>query len=165
MKTKKNTERSKPAFLAQSALIAALYIALTLLSQLLGIASGAIQLRLSEALTVLPFFTPAAVPGLFVGCMLANLLTGCAIWDVVFGSIATLIGAIGTYLLRKKRFLAAIPPILANMAILPFVLLYVYGVPETLPYLILTIGIGEILSCGVLGTALQTLLIKSKVQL
>lgn len=88
--------------LTQGAMIAALYVVLTFIANLAGLASGVIQVRLSEALTILPVFTAAAVPGLAVGCVLANLLTGCAIWDVVFGSLATLIGAVGTRLLHKK---------------------------------------------------------------
>lgn len=88
--------------LTQGAMIAALYVVLTFIANLAGLASSVIQLRLSEALTILPVFTAAAVPGLAVGCVLANLLTGCAVWDVVFGSLATLIGAIGTRLCAKK---------------------------------------------------------------
>ena len=86
---------------AVGAVVAALYVVLTYLANMLGLASGAIQVRLSEILTVMPVFTPFAIPGLFIGCVLANVLTGCALWDVVFGSLATLIGAIGTYALRK----------------------------------------------------------------
>ena len=133
------------------AMTAALYVALTYVMNLFGLASGVIQLRLSEMLTVLPAFTPAAIPGLFVGCLLANLLTGCAMWDVVFGSLATLLGALGTYYLGKNKWLAPVFPIVANTMIVPFVLQYVYGAPDALWYLMLTVGIGEILSCGVLG--------------
>ena len=142
-------------FLTQSALIAALYVVLTGVSALLGLSSGTIQLRLGEVLTVLPFLTPAAIPGVTVGCLLANILTGALPWDVVFGTLATLIGAVGTYLLRRAHFtLAPIPPILANALIIPLVLQKVYGVADTYPFLVLTVGIGEILSCGVLGIIL-----------
>ena len=134
--------------------IAALYVVLTLVAQAFGLASGAIQVRLSEALTILPCFTAAAVPGLTVGCVLANLITGCALWDVVFGSVATLLGAVGTYLLRKKPLLAWIPPVLSNMAIIPIILIKVYAVPDAWWFLLLTIGAGEVLSCGVLGLLL-----------
>ena len=134
--------------------IAALYVVLTFVAQAFGLASGAIQVRLSEALTILPCFTFAAVPGLTVGCVLANLLTGCAIWDVVFGSIATLIGAIGTSLLRKKPLMAWIPPVLSNAVIVPFILQKVYGVPDAFWYLMLTVGAGEVIACGVLGLLL-----------
>lgn len=80
--------------LAQGAAIAASYVVLTFLANALGLSSGVIQLRFSEALTILPVFTPAAVPGLFAGCLLANILTGCLPLDVIFGSLATLLGAL-----------------------------------------------------------------------
>ncbi len=152
----------KTRMLTQAALIASLYVVLTLAANLFGLASGAIQLRLSEALTVLPAFTFSAVPGLFVGCIVANLITGAAIWDVVFGSIATLLGALGTYYLGKKKYLAPIFPILANTAIIPIVLKTVYGLGDAIWYLCLTVGIGEVLSCGVLGTVLYSYIEKSK---
>lgn len=134
-------------------LIAAVYVLLTFVSQMAGLASGAIQFRLSEALTILPMFTSSAIPGLTVGCILANILTGCAIWDVVFGSLATLLGALGTYLLRKTEnpYLGCLPPIISNMLIVPAVLMKVYGAPESYWYLMVTVGIGEIVCCGVLG--------------
>ena len=134
--------------------IAALYVVLTVVANAFGLASGAIQVRISEALTILPVFTIAAIPGLTVGCVLANLITGCAPWDVVFGSLATLIGAVGTRMLRKKPLLAWIPPVIANMAIVPVVLQKVYGVPDAWWYLALTVGAGEVMSCGILGLLL-----------
>ena len=139
---------------AVGAVVAALYVVLTYLANSLGLASGAVQVRLSEILSVMPVVTPYAIPGLFIGCVLANVLTGCALWDVVFGSLATLIGAIGTYLLRKYNLLAVIPPILANAIIVPFVLLFVYSLEGTYWYFFLTVGIGEIISCGVFGAIL-----------
>ncbi len=147
--------KNKIRSIAISAVVASLYVVLTYLTNLLGLASGAIQIRFSEMLTILPVFTPAAVPGLFIGCVIANLLTGCALWDVVFGSLATLIGAIGTYLLRKRPLLATIPPILANAIIVPFVLLLVYALEGTYFYFFATVLLGEIISCGVLGTVLS----------
>ena len=144
----------KNLFLAQSALIAAMYVALTLLANAFGLANGAIQVRLSEALTILPFFTPAAIPGLFIGCVISNIVTGCALWDIVFGSIATLLGAVFTYLLRKNKWLAPVPPIFFNALIVPFVLRYVYALPDALPYLMATVAAGEIISAGVLGMIL-----------
>ena len=141
-------------FLTQAAMIAALYVVLTLAINAFGLASGAIQVRVSEALTILPYFTPAAIPGLFIGCLLSNTITGCALFDIIFGSIATLLGAVGTYLLRRHNWLAPVSPIIANTIIVPFVLSYVYGTPGTIPYLMLTVGIGEVLSCGVLGMIL-----------
>ena len=144
----------KTRFITQAALIAALYVVLTYVANLFGLASGAIQVRISEALTILPYFTPAAIPGLFVGCILSNTLTGCALWDIVFGSIATLLGALGTYALRKWKWLTPVPPILANTLIVPFVLAYVYGVEDSIPFLMLTVGIGEVISCYILGMIL-----------
>ena len=135
-------------------MIAALYVVLTVIAAQFNLASGAIQVRFSEALTIMPVFTAAAVPGLAAGCVLANLLTGCAAWDVVFGSVATLIGAVGTRLLKDKPLLAWIPPVLSNMAIIPVILIKVYGVPDAWWFLVLTIGAGEVLSCGVLGLLL-----------
>ena len=152
----------KTNFLTQSALIASLYVALTFVSAAMGIASGAIQVRLSEALTILPIFTASAVPGLFIGCIVANLLTGAALWDIVFGSVATLLGAIGTRLLRKTRYFATLPPILSNTVIIPFVLKIAYGVNEGYSFLFLTIFLGELISCGVLGTMLSKALDKTK---
>jgi len=147
-------KQKKAYFITQAAVIAALYVVLTLFINAFNLANGAIQVRISEALTILPYFTPAAIPGLFVGCLLSNFLTGAAIWDIVFGSLATLLGAIGTYLLRKWKWCAPIPPILANTIIIPFVLTYAYGLPGGIPFFMLTIGAGEVLSCGILGMIL-----------
>ena len=138
-------------FLVQSAVISAIYVVLTFLANALGLASGAIQIRFSEALCVLPIFTPAAIPGLFVGCILANALTGSIIIDMIFGSIATLLGAIFTRKLKDNHLLALLPPILSNILILPFVLRFAYGIPNSILYFMATIGIGEIISCGILG--------------
>ncbi len=140
--------------LAVGGVIAALYVALTFVAAAFGLASGAIQVRLSEALTILPVFTATAVPGLTVGCILANLLTGCAPWDVVFGSLATLIGAVGTRLLKNNPYIAWIPPVVSNAVIVPFVLQKVYGVEDAWWYLALTVGAGEIIACGILGILL-----------
>lgn len=156
------TQRSAGIFLAQGGMVAALYVELTLVSSAMGLASGQIQLRLSEALTVLPCFFPAAVPGLFVGCLLANLLTGCVLWDVAVGSLATLLGALGTRLLRKSRWLAVLPPIVSNILLVPPVLVWAYGVEESIPLLMLTVGLGEVLSCGVLGELMYSALDKHR---
>ena len=117
-------------FMVQAAIIAALYVVLTFVANALGLASHTIQVRFSEALCILPFFTPAAIPGLWIGCLTANLATGAVIWDIIFGSIATLLGAIGTYLLRRHKFLCTLPPVIANMIIVPFILVYGYGIPR-----------------------------------
>lgn len=132
--------------------IAALYVVLTLVSNAFGMASGVIQVRISEALTILPALTPAAIPGLFAGCIISNTLTGAILPDIIFGSLATLAGAFGTRALRNKnRFLLPIPPILANTIVVPIVLKYAYHFDGTLPYMMATVFAGEFISCGILG--------------
>ena len=151
------------AYIAEGAMIAAAYVVLTLFINAFDLASGAVQVRISEALTVLPAFTPSAVPGLFIGCILANLMGGNHILDVVFGSLATLLGALGTRKLRNAHpLLAPVPPIIANTLIVPFVLRYAYGIPGPIPLMMLTVGIGEVLSCGVLGMLLYFALYKRR---
>lgn len=147
-------------FITQAAMISAIYVVLTVFISAFNLASGAIQVRISEALTVLPAFTPAAIPGLFIGCLISNLVTGCLPLDVIFGSLATLLGACGTYLLRKYKWAVPVPPILANALIVPFVLAYVYHIPGGVPYFMLTVGIGEVLSCGVLGMIIYGVLVR-----
>lgn len=139
--------------LVQAAMIAALYVVLTFIANLFGLASYTVQIRISEALTILPYFTPAAIPGLFAGCLLSNILTGCALPDILFGSMATLIGAVCTYQLRSCKWLAPLPPMIANTITIPFILLYAYGM-KPLWFSFLTVAIGEIISCGFLGTGL-----------
>ena len=153
-------KNKKLFYLTHAALIAALYVVLTLVANALGLANFAIQLRFSEALTILPIFTPAAIPGLFIGCLLSNLITGCAIPDILFGSLATLLGALGTRALKRSGWLALLPPILSNTLIIPFILQYVYRFEGSLPYFMITVCIGEILSCGVLGMLLMNVLMK-----
>ena len=147
-------KNKKLLMMTQASMIAALYVVLTLVANALGLANYAIQVRFSEALTILPYYTPVAIPGLFIGCLLGNLLTGCLPLDIVFGSLATLLGALGTYALRRYKWLAPLPPIIANTVIVPFVLAYIYKFEGSLPYFAVTVGIGEIISCGVLGMIL-----------
>ena len=138
------------AFLTQAAMIAAIYVVLTYVFA--PISFGEIQVRIAEALTILPLFTPAAVPGLFIGCLVGNIIGGALLPDIVFGSIATLIGAICTYLLRnQKPVFGTIPPMVSNTIIVPFILKYAYGVALPIPFLMVTVGVGEIISCGILG--------------
>ena len=144
----------KVVFVVQAALIAANYVVLTYFISAFHLASGAIQIRISEALTILPFFTPAAIPGLAVGCFLSNLLTGCLPMDVLCGSLATLLGAVGSYLLRRYKWLVPLPPVISNVLIVPYVLAYVYGAEGSIPFFMLTVGIGEVISCYVLGMIL-----------
>ena len=140
-------------FLAQAAMIAAIYVVVTIVFA--PFSYGEVQVRISEALTILPCFTPAAIPGLFLGCFLSNVLGGCILPDIIFGSLATLLGALGTYILRRQnKFLAPVSPVLANVLIVPFVLRYGYQIPLPIPFLMLTVGIGEVISCGVLGMIL-----------
>ena len=122
-----------------SAVIAALYAALTLL--LAPISYGNIQLRVSEAMTLLPIVLPQAIPGLFVGCLIANLYTGM-LTDIIFGSMATLVAAVGTYLLRRKPFLAAACPVVANAVIVGLVLALTSNWPIALT--MLQVGVGEV---------------------
>ena len=143
----------KTLFLVQAALIAAIYVVLTVVFA--PFSFGEVQVRIAEALTILPVFLPAAVPGLFVGCLLGNMLGGAVLPDIIFGSLATLIGALGTRALRKAHpFLAPIPPIAANTVIVPFVLKYAYAVDLPIPFMTLTVGIGEVVSCGIFGLVL-----------
>ena len=155
--------------ITMGAAIAALYVVLTLIANAFGLANYAIQVRFSEALTILPYFTPVAIPGLFAGCIISNILTGAMPLDVIFGSLATLIGAIGTNILKKKlpkiKWLAPLPPIIANTIVVPFVLAYVYRFDGSIPYFMLTVGIGEVISCGILGMILLFSLEKYKSRL
>ncbi len=154
-------KKSNTAFLSQAAMIAAVYVVLTYVFA--PFSFGEIQVRIAEALTILPLFTPAAVPGLFIGCLTGNILGGAILPDIIFGSTATLIGAFGTWQLRNHLpVLAPLPPVLANTVIVPLVLHFGYGVALPVPFLMLTVGIGEILSCGVLGILLYTVLRKYK---
>lgn len=150
----------KLVFICQAAVIAALYVVLTYVFS--AFASGVIQVRVSEALTVLPAFTPAAIPGLVIGCLLSNTLTGCVLLDIIFGSVATLIGALGSYALRRHTWLVPIPPIVSNMIIVPFVLRFAYGATDAFPFMMATVGAGEIISCYLLGMILYGALKKSE---
>ena len=157
-------KNKKVMFVTQAAMIAAIYVVLGVAFAAFG--TKAIQVRLAEALTILPIFTQAAIPGLFIGCLLSNVLAGAILPDVIFGSLATFVGAIGTYRLRKVHpILGTLPPIISNTIIIPFVLRYGYGEPFPIPYMMLTVGIGEVISCGVLGMILYTALkpVKEKV--
>ena len=133
-------KNKKVKFIVDAAVIAALYVVLTYLAAAFNLSSGVIQVRFSEALTILPFFTPAAIPGLFVGCIIANLLGGAIPVDIIFGSIATLIGAFFTYKLRNTgKWTAPIPPIISNIVIVPLVLRYGYGINLPIPFMMLTV--------------------------
>ena len=146
--------------ITQGAAIAAIYVVLTLVFA--PISFGSMQVRIAEALTILPLFTAAAVPGLFVGCLLANILGGAIVWDVVFGSLATLIGAALSYALRKHRWLVPVPAVLSNTVIVPLVLRYGYGMEIPLILLMLYVFVGEVIGCYILGELLASLLLKTR---
>ncbi len=150
--------KSNVRYLVQSATIAAIYVVLTLMANMFGLANYAIQVRFSEALTVLPAYMPSAIPGLTIGCLISNLLTGAMALDIVFGSIATLIGAIFTYIFRRDKWFAPIPPIVSNTLIIPFILAFVYKFEGSIWYFMLTVGLGEIISCGILGYILMSVI-------
>ena len=139
-------------FIAQAGIIAAIYVALVLLFA--PISFNVIQFRIAEALAILPYFTPAGIPGVTIGCLIGNLIGMGEPLDIIFGTLATLIGAFGSYALRRDKWLVPIPPILSNTIIIPWVLRFAYGVPDAIPYLMLTVGIGEVLAIYVLGMIL-----------
>ncbi len=162
-----NMRNKNVTHLTQAALIAALYVVLTFIANAFGLANYSVQVRFSEALTILPYFTPAAIPGLLIGCLLSNILTGCALPDIIFGSLATLLGALGTYALRKWKWCAPICPIAANTLIVPLILIYGYGLLvegmstlQCFGFYCLTVGAGEVISCGILGMILLFVLEK-----
>ena len=154
MKQRETKRKARILFVCHAGLIAALYTVLTVFVGALGLANGAIQFRISEALCVLPFFTPAAIPGLTIGCLIANLWTGCIWQDVVFGALATLLGALGARALRRWLWAVPLPTVIANVLIVPPVLAYAYHAEEGIPFLMLTVGVGEVLSAYVLGLVL-----------
>lgn len=153
--------------LCRGALIAALYVVLTLLCSSLGLSgSGPVQIRISEALCVLPFFMPEAVAGLTVGCLIANVATAALWQDVVFGTLATLVGALGSLWLSRlpwgKILWTVLPPILANTLIIPPVLKYAYHLEEGYLLLTLFLAVGEIISVAGFGIPLLLVLQKRK---
>lgn len=153
-------KNTKALYITKSAAVAALYVLLSMLTY--PIASSMIQLRLSEALCILPVFMPEAVPGLFIGCLISNIILGCNVFDIIFGSFATLIGALAAYLLRKQAlkkhmgFISTIPTIVSNTCIIPFVLKYAYGTGEAFYLIMISIFAGELLSAGIIGTLIFT---------
>lgn len=153
-------KENRVLFLTQAALIAAIYVVLC--AVFAPISFGEIQVRIAEALVILPFFTPAAIPGLAIGCFISNMIGGSILVDMIFGSIATLIGAIGSWYLRRNKALVLLPPIIANTLIVPFVLFYGYGVNLPIPFMMLTVGIGEVIAVAVLGSILLNVLDRYK---
>ncbi len=140
--------------ITRAAAVAAMYTALSLLSNILGLASGALQLRLSEALCLMPLIFPESIWGLFVGCLLSNVLTGCVVWDIIFGSLATLFAAYLSLRLKKYISLAVLPPVIINALAVPFILKYAYGIGDAWWYLCITVGIGQLIVCGIFAPML-----------
>lgn len=155
-KVNKLQKKRSALYVTRGALIAAIYATVAYFSAPLQFSF--FQFRLSEALCILPIFMPEAIPALFIGCLLANYLSGCVIWDIIFGSLATLIGALGARLLsklpKKLMFLSTLPTILANTFIVPFVIIYAYGGEESYLFFAFTVLVGEIVTAGILGTLL-----------
>ena len=166
MRKEKNF-KSNALYLTRAAIIAALYFVLTLVSGMLGLDGKAlIQVRLSEALCVLPVITSSAIPGVTIGCLLYNLLFASPI-DAIFGTAATFIGVLATRyipIFKRNIYLASIPTVVSNTLIIPFVvaIAYMNGDLSAVPLLSLTVAIGEIISCSVLGTLLLLSLKKNK---
>ena len=141
----------RSSFLTKAGIIAALYAVLTMLSTFLGISSGFIQFRLSESLCILAAFMPEAIPGLSLGCLIANILSGLNLADIIFGTLATFLGAIGTWHFRKNRILASLSPIITNSLIIPPLLMISYGVNHAYFLIALSIFLSECISAGLLG--------------
>lgn len=151
-------------FMTQAAMIAAIYVVLVFVFA--PISFGPVQVRVAEALTILPLFTPAAIPGVFLGCLIGNLLSpGMIVLDIVFGSLATLVAGILSYKLRQNKYLVPLPPIIINMIVVPFVLKYGYGVPLPLYLSALAVGVGQVISCYGLGLILMQILEKYRTQI
>ncbi len=160
-------KRNSTLFLTRGAMIAALYAVLTYISTAFGLSSGIIQFRISEMLCILPVFMPEAVLALGIGCLISNIISGCALWDIILGTLATVLGALGARLLKvlpaKLMWLATLPTVLANSFIIPLVLIYFYGAGDAYFYLVMTVGIGETVCAGIGGAVLYYSIKKSKV--
>ena len=152
-------------YTTRGAMVGALYVAVTWLCSVLGLSSGVIQFRISEAMCILPIFMPEAVPGLYIGCMISNLIAGSNVLDVILGSLATLIGAIGARYMRrlpeKLIWCSTLPTVIANILIVPAVLILAYGAEDAYFFIALTVGIGETVCATGCGTALYYLIKRS----
>jgi uncharacterized membrane protein len=155
----KKQTKSQTVLLCRAGIVAALYAGLTMAFG--SLAYGPLQIRPAEALCILPLFFPETIPGLFIGCIISNLLANAVIWDIVLGSLATLIAAVLTYKLGKKHFLlAALFPVLSNTLVIPPVLAYIYNVPDAMWIIYLSLFAGEVISCYGLGYILHRVLKK-----
>lgn len=142
--------------LVQSAIIAALYVALTWISNIFGLASLAVQVRLGEALCILPFYNPSAIPGLFIGCLISNLTMGSTPLDIIVGSLATLAGAFFASKIKNK-WLCPLPTVISNTIFIPLVIMLSYIAEwDNTVYLLTVLGVfaGEVVSSYILGMLL-----------
>lgn len=187
MKQNATLKQDSVQFITQAAVIAALYVILSMISEALGLCSGVIQCRISEALTILPAFFASAIPGLYIGCLLTNVIASATAWDIVFGPVATLVGALGTYLigrvvrsraLRKSEneaatgsvsvlrivvltIMFALPPIIANAVIIPPILKFGLNLEDAFWFIVATVTAGEVIACGIFGGLLLAALLRN----
>lgn len=156
-------------FITQAAVIAALYVALTYISSAMGLAYNSVQFRLSEILTVLPIFTPAAIPGLTLGCFIANISSPFGIIDILCGTLATFLASVVTYAVRNITFkgvpvLATIPPVLFNALIIGLEIWYLEGKTAEIFFIsALQVGAGQAVMCIVAGLAFVRAVKKTKI--
>jgi uncharacterized membrane protein len=153
-------KNKKTLFITEAAVIAAIYTVLVLIFQFSSF--GPVQFRIAEALTILPYFTPAAIPGVTIGCLLSAILSGADILDIIFGSLATLVAAILSYKLRSYKFLVPIPPIVVNALVIPWILKAAYGEAQPIVLMMLSVGAGQLVAAGILGMVLLFALDKVK---
>lgn len=160
--------KGKSAFIFQTIVIAIAYVILTLIANAFSMAKGIVQVRISDALCVMPFFTPAAIPGLVIGSVVSNIIisvsedpiTGAMVlssasqYYVIFCGIAIFAGSIGAYLLRKNKFIVSIPAIILNTVTVVLLFRYAFRFEDSSLKCLCTVGVGEIIACGLLGTAL-----------
>lgn len=159
-------------FVVKAGVIAAVYVVLTLISTMFGLSSGVIQVRISEALSFLPFITGSAVPGLTVGCLISNMLSGGVPQDIILGTVATFLGALGARIIGKTAknhrntaiYLSTLPNVVFNTLIIPWVLKLAYGAEQAVWLMMITVGIGEFIACVLLGSIVITAF-KSKFRL
>ncbi len=139
----------KTVFISQAAVIAAIYTVLVLIFKFSSF--GPIQFRIAEVLTILPYFTPAAIPGVALGCFFSAVFTGAHVLDIIFGPLATLVAAILSYQLRRYKFLVPIPPIIVNALVVPFILKAAYGEEALIPIMMVSVGAGQLVAAGLFG--------------
>lgn len=158
----KRIKKASVRYIVYSALIAAVYAALTIAVEPLSY--GIMQIRVSEALSVLPYFTGAAVPGLFAGCLIANLIGPNGLIDVIVGSIATLLSAAAARRIKNK-WLVMLPSVVINAVMVGAELYFVFDKIYSMPYCMLFVGAGQLIACYGIGTPLMLVLNRYKTRL